>query len=219
MAGGVGAALPEQPRVRAARRRVLGDGRDVAKVGVDRSPVVGQGEREPLHPVHRRSLAGERSQHRRPSRDASVLLVGPEQGEAVALERQGRREGRGPGVEHHADVAPGLGRLGRGAEDPEAGERSRHLHPGAVVDTPAHTTRTVAGPRHTGTPAPPGQPVGAPPQHRRQPLLAGPAPERPARTTASEDASTSTASSTPGGFACDRSTTTATTRPAATTAI
>ena len=76
MAGGVGAALAEQPRVRASGpAECSGDGRG-PQIGVDRPPVVGQGQGEPLDPVHRRSLAGQRGEHRDHPADPPLLLVG-----------------------------------------------------------------------------------------------------------------------------------------------
>ena len=80
---------------RRARHRLGGEIRPHAL------PVVGKGRRHPLHPVHRRALAGQRGQDRGPRPHPAVLLVGTEQGEAAAAQRErggerARRGGRAP---------------------------------------------------------------------------------------------------------------------------
>ena len=92
-------------RVHVAQQRVVrrgaGRGRARHRLGGEirphALPVVGEGRREPLHPVHRRALAGQRRQDRGPRPHPAVLLVRAEQGEAATAQRERRGERRAPG--------------------------------------------------------------------------------------------------------------------------
>ena len=96
----------EQPLVgrRAGRRRIPhGLGSEIRPGGIT---IVGEGRRQPLHPVYRRSLAGQCGQYGGPGGHTAILLVGPEQREAPTLQRQyGRQRVRGAVVDH-SHVAP-----------------------------------------------------------------------------------------------------------------
>ena len=103
---GVRAHVVEQGFVRGA----AGRGRDrrsrLGQEGADSPPVVGEGGGEPLQAVHRRPVTGGRRQHRGPRPDPPVLLVGAEQREAAAPQRQRGRQGPRRAVVHHAHVLP-----------------------------------------------------------------------------------------------------------------
>ena len=142
-------------RVHVGQQRLVGRGARGRRGGVGlggeirpHAPaVVGEGGGHPLHPVHRRALAGQRRQHRRPGTDPAVLLVGPQQCEAAAAQRECRRERARGAVVHHAHVVP------PGTQQAQAAQRGQ-ARPAARAGTarrPAHGHReplVARAPRH-----------------------------------------------------------------------
>ena len=229
MGAGVRVHVAQQGLVRrgAGRRRARGClGGEIRPHAL---PVVGEGRRHPLHPVHRRALAGQRRQDRGPRPHPAVLLVHPEQGEAATAQRERGGERTRRVVVYHAHVTPA------GVEQPHPAQCA-HV-PGARLASPAgapadrdrqpfvaraarHGDRRqravededADGRRHTrrvGLPAQHqhaeneadrhGEDLARPPPRQRAAALAGPEPV--ARSAVGAHASAPWPSPSPGGHA------------------